>query len=151
LLLLNSFDSLMKRGADEEQQVGEAAAAKRVKLEGGPSNDAADVKTEPDSLNNGTDADEQDQQAAAAAKQEPKQEQQADCEDDDDSDAPIQLPVSTTRSAVRKGHECPYLDTILRQVGIYSPRAQALSQSRLQLQLQLHSPHMQLHHAVAAS
>eukprot|EP00775_Hariotina_reticulata_P013915 gene13914-14033_t len=33
-------------------------------------------------------------------------------EEDDDV---IPLPVSTTRSAVKKGHECPYLDTILRQ------------------------------------
>lgn len=127
----------MKRGADEEQQDGEAAAAKRVKLETGPRNDAADVKTELDSRNNGTDADDQSQQAAAASKQEPKQDQQADDtdDDDDDGDAPIQLPVSTTRSALRKGHECPYLDTILRQVRSYRPRA-CISDS-LQLHLQL--------------
>jgi hypothetical protein len=139
----------MKRGADEEQQDGGAAAAKRVKLEGGPSNDAADDKTEPDSLINGNDADDQSQQAGAAAKQEPKQEQQAD--DEDDGDAPIQLPVSTTRSAVRKGHECPYLDTILRQVRLYGPLACSSTWLPLQLHMQLQSPHMQLSHAVGAS
>lgn len=104
----------MKRGADEEQQVAEAAAAKRIKVEQEPSNDAADIKSEPVH----THTDGQAQEAAAAAKQEPKQEQQDTKQDSsDEDDAPIQLPVSTTRSAVRKGRECPYLDTILRQVG----------------------------------
>jgi hypothetical protein len=36
--------------------------------------------------------------------------------DEEDEDELIPLPVSTTRSAVKKGQECPYLDTILRQV-----------------------------------
>jgi hypothetical protein len=104
----------MKRGAGEEQQDEEAAAAKRFKVEQGPSNDAADVTDEAKY----SKTDVQGQAAATAAKQEPLQEQQdADQESSDEDDAPIQLPVSTTRSAVRKGHECPYLDTILRQVG----------------------------------
>jgi hypothetical protein len=101
----------MKRGTEEDQQDAEA---KRIKLEQEPSNDAADAKVEPkDSLTDG-----QVREAAAAAKQERKQEQQdTKQESSDEDDAPIQLPVSTTRSAVRKGHECPYLDTIMRQVG----------------------------------
>lgn len=105
----------MKRGAEEEQQVGEAAAAKRVKLEQEPSNDAVHVKDEPDSQQNGSEARAEGQQAAAVPKQEQQDVKQ---ESENEDDAPIQLPVSTTRSAVRKGHECPYLDTILRQVGV---------------------------------
>ena len=33
---------------------------------------------------------------------------------DGDGDERIALPVSTTRSAVKRGHECPYLDTVNR-------------------------------------
>lgn len=104
----------MKRGAEEEQQDGDAAAAKRVKLEQEPSNDAVHVKDEPDGQQNGSEAREEVQQAAAVPKQEQQDLKQ---ESESEDDAPIQLPVSTTRSAIRKGHECPYLDTILRQVG----------------------------------
>ena len=32
------------------------------------------------------------------------------------------MPRSSTRSAVKKGHECPYLDTILRQVRLAPAR-----------------------------
>lgn len=46
------------------------------------------------------------------AKQEDEQQQQHADEEDDER---IPLPLSTTRSAVKRGHECPYLDTILRQ------------------------------------
>ena len=35
-------------------------------------------------------------------------------EDDDDYDR-INLPTSSSRSSVKKGKECPYLDTISRQ------------------------------------
>ena len=63
----------------------------------------------------------------AALKQEagePKEEQNGadmadgngDDEEDDEDTLALQLPRSTTRSAVKKGQECPYLDTILRQV-----------------------------------
>lgn len=79
-------------GPDQvEAADGAAPAAKRVKREHGQ--DAAEVKAEQEAVN---DPD-------------PKQE--------DDDDERIPLPLSTTRSAVKKGHECPYLDTILRQVG----------------------------------
>jgi archaellum component FlaD/FlaE len=66
---------------------------------------------------------EQQQQEAAQAeskqqhdettKQEQEQQQQVD---EDEGDELIPMPLSTTRSAVKRGHECPYLDTILRQV-----------------------------------
>lgn len=45
---------------------------------------------------------------------------------DDDDDERIVLPTSTTRSAVKKGRECPYLDTISRQVR----RLEQLARSR---------------------
>lgn len=35
---------------------------------------------------------------------------------DDADEERIVLPTSTTRSAIKKGRECPYLDTISRQV-----------------------------------
>lgn len=35
---------------------------------------------------------------------------------DDEDDDHILLPKSTSRAAVKKGNECPYLDTVSRQV-----------------------------------
>lgn len=113
----------MKRTAEDEQQEVEAAAAKRVKTD--HADEAAAVKEEPNKDANGDAAGDQLQPEGAAVKQEglQKQEQQQHtaqppdaAASEEEDDAPIQLPVSTTRSAVRKGHECPYLDTILRQV-----------------------------------
>jgi hypothetical protein len=37
--------------------------------------------------------------------------------EDDDGDDAFALPRSTSRAAVKRGAECPYLDTISRQVG----------------------------------
>jgi hypothetical protein len=113
------YNIMVKRSAeDAEQQAAEAAAAKRVKLEQeDTSNGAAGVNGTPKSQSTGNEAagEQAGQQAEAAVKQEQQGVQQEGSDEEDD--APIQLPVSTTRSAVRKGHECPYLDTILRQVG----------------------------------
>lgn len=36
--------------------------------------------------------------------------------EDDDDDDQVLLPKSTSRAAVKKGDECPYLDTVSRQV-----------------------------------
>lgn len=85
----------LKRGPDEELD-GDSPANKRVKLEQNGAADGADaaLEAEEDAAANG-----------AAVKQ----------EEDEDEDF-IPLPQSTTRSALKKGHECPYLDTILRQV-----------------------------------
>lgn len=51
--------------------------------------------------------------AAADGQQQPEQQQQA--EDDEDDDKPLLANYKMSRS-VRKGAECPYLDTISRQV-----------------------------------
>lgn len=139
---------MVKRGAeDAEQQAAEteAAAAKRVKLEQEhTSNGAAGAKHNTNSEPTVSEAagEQAAQQAEAAVKQEQQGVKQEGSEEEDD--APIQLPVSTTRSAVRKGHECPYLDTILRQVGQESagPGSQI---SMLQLQLQQRSWLLQAH------
>lgn len=45
--------------------------------------------------------------------------QQAQEEEDEDR---IFLPTSSSRASVKKGHECPYLDTISRQVGLVQRR-----------------------------
>jgi hypothetical protein len=37
-------------------------------------------------------------------------------EGEDEDDAMISLPTSTSRAAIKQGKECPYLDTISRQV-----------------------------------
>jgi hypothetical protein len=69
--------------------------------------------------------------AAPSGQQQQQQQQQAVAGDGDaelDDDARIVLPTSTTRSAVKKGRECPYLDTISRQVrrGVHArPQAAA--------------------------
>lgn len=38
-------------------------------------------------------------------------------DDDDEGDGRIHLPTSTSRATLKKGSECPYLDTVSRQVG----------------------------------
>jgi len=68
----------------------EDSPAKRAKLDAPPAAAAATAAADPAAA------------AAAAA--------------DDDNDKRILMPVSSTRSAVKKGRECPYLDTISRQV-----------------------------------
>ncbi len=81
----------MKRDREDAVAEGEAdEAAKRSRLEAdqsGASNGAAG--------------------AGAAADQPPAEEEDEDF---------IALPRSCTRSVVKKGQECPYLDTISRQV-----------------------------------
>lgn len=43
---------------------------------------------------------------------------------EDDEDDRINLPMSSSRASVKKGKECPYLDTISRQVKSSSDRCQ---------------------------
>lgn len=81
----------------EEMLDGDSPANKRIKVEVNGSADGVETHKEPEAKHGSTDA---------AAKEEAE----------DEEEAFIPLPHSTTRSAVKKGHECPYLDTILRQV-----------------------------------
>lgn len=37
--------------------------------------------------------------------------------DDDEDEEGVHMPRSSSRAAVKKGAECPYLDTVSRQVG----------------------------------
>eukprot|EP00878_Enallax_costatus_P002659 GHUV01002845.1.p1 GENE.GHUV01002845.1~~GHUV01002845.1.p1 ORF type:complete len:552 (+),score=160.53 GHUV01002845.1:356-2011(+) len=82
----------------EEELDADSPANKRVKLEANGSADGVKPQIEPEAEAEGADA---------AVKQE-------EAEDDGEEEF-IPLPQSTTRSAVKRGHECPYLDTILRQ------------------------------------
>ena len=54
-------------------------------------------------------------QHAEAEAPAPRDKEQQDDEENEDERAVV-LPRSTTRSAVKKGAECPYLDTVCRQV-----------------------------------
>ncbi|KAF6264721.1 cysteine proteinase [Scenedesmus sp. NREL 46B-D3] len=85
---------------DAADAAADERAAKRVKREEQQQQqqEAAQVDTDP-------------QQQDDVAKQEDVQQ----LADDDEGDERIPMPLSTTRSAVKRGHECPYLDTILRQ------------------------------------
>lgn len=82
----------------EDDLDGESPAGKRVKIE-------------QNGASNGTDALKSAENDVGDEAPAPKQEE----EEDEDF---IVLPQSTTRSALKKGHECPYLDTILRQVSV---------------------------------
>jgi hypothetical protein len=86
---------------DAADAAAEERAAKRVKRE---QQQLEAQQQEPDQ-----------KQQDVVAKQEDEQQQQQQQEEDED-DERIPMPLSTTRSAVKRGHECPYLDTILRQV-----------------------------------
>ncbi len=62
---------------------------------------------------------EEDEAAAADERDEDRKDEPAAARDDDaeeEDDNRIYLPTSTSRSGVRKGKDCPYLDTISRQV-----------------------------------
>eukprot|EP00878_Enallax_costatus_P013879 GHUV01014514.1.p1 GENE.GHUV01014514.1~~GHUV01014514.1.p1 ORF type:complete len:123 (+),score=19.30 GHUV01014514.1:356-724(+) len=99
----------------EEELDADSPANKRVKLEANGSADGVKPQIEPEAEAEGADA---------AVKQE-------EAEDDGEEEF-IPLPQSTTRSAVKRGHECPYLDTILRQVRLEPCRTAAI-RSYLQL------------------
>lgn len=45
-----------------------------------------------------------------------KAEPKAELQEDDDDDDRIMMPTSTSRAVIKQGKECPYLDTISRQV-----------------------------------
>jgi hypothetical protein len=85
---------------DAADAAADGRAAKRVKREQ-QQQDAAQAEAE--------------QQHDGVSKQEENQQHQQQVDEDEDDEL-IPMPLSTTRSAVKRGHECPYLDTILRQV-----------------------------------
>jgi U4/U6.U5 tri-snRNP-associated protein 2 len=93
----------MKREREEDEENGDApdSAQKRVRGDGKQSE-------------NGEQSDQ--------ARQEPSVTPGADAEatetGDEEGDDRIFLPRSTSRAAVKKGIECPYLDTVSRQVGV---------------------------------
>ncbi len=128
----------MKRDRDEGPNGAELGddATKRVKVEDGAEEHAARVPAPAGAaagLPEQAPAAELAEQAPAAADQAHAAAEQAQAaveqappaaeapvevkqEYEEDEDDHIALPRSTTRSAVKKGHECPYLDTISRQV-----------------------------------
>jgi hypothetical protein len=89
----------MKRQREDDEQVQPLDASEELPAKQLKASDAAKAAATaalPDS----------------AAQQQPQQPTPAQGDDDER----IVLPTSTTRSAVKKGRECPYLDTISRQV-----------------------------------
>lgn len=97
-----------REDGDEEGAVGSGQKRARgsdVKVEGDPSPDLEPRgrSVTPGTDNEGTQGEE------------------------DDQDGRIALPKSTSRAAVRKGIECPYLDTVSRQVGLPIPCTEQLA------------------------
>jgi hypothetical protein len=97
---------------DAADAAADEPAAKRVKREEQEQQQQAAAQLEPDIKQQDGIAKQEDGQ---------QQQQQQDDDDDEEDDERIPLPLSTTRSAVKRGHECPYLDTILRQVSSQLP------------------------------
>lgn len=75
---------------------------KKTRLDDGGEGSSPAVKAEQQPLNGAA--------AEPALKQEPI------LPEDDDEEEYIVLPKSTSRAALKKGNECPYLDTVSRQV-----------------------------------
>lgn len=125
----------MKRGRGDEaeeadgpgDEVAPSSASKRHRAAGG---DAADPEVKHEQEDGaeasgggrgdgdgdaGSDLDRRASGSAAGPKVEATS---GDYDDDDDDEGGdhIRLPKSSSRAAVRKGQECPYLDTISRQV-----------------------------------
>lgn len=83
----------MKRDREDEEEAQPAAA---------DASPAKRHKAAPDAAAHNKAEDKQQQKQPSSSSKDPDEER-------------IVLPTSTTRSAVKKGRECPYLDTISRQ------------------------------------
>lgn len=91
----------MKREREEDEENGDAPDSAQKRARG------ADLKSE-----NG----EQSDHARKARSVTPGADAEATETGDEQDEDRIYLPRSTSRAAVKKGIECPYLDTVSRQV-----------------------------------
>eukprot|EP00879_Flechtneria_rotunda_P014794 GHRR01015458.1.p1 GENE.GHRR01015458.1~~GHRR01015458.1.p1 ORF type:complete len:604 (+),score=171.22 GHRR01015458.1:206-2017(+) len=99
-----------KRAAAQAADEHTDAAAKRVKVESGSADAGADAQATA-----AVKTEQQDGSSVPDAAVDMKHGGVKTEDGLDDEDDVIRLPQSSSRSSVRKGHECPYLDTILRQ------------------------------------
>jgi hypothetical protein len=126
--VLNGEDSPRKGSRPDEEGKGGVA----VKAEGETTGNSAEDRQIEDRSGHGASVG-MDQGANGAARQGVRQERAEDDDDDDDrrrydddddddddddGDAYIALPKSSSKAALKKGSECPYLDTVSRQVGV---------------------------------
>lgn len=97
----------MVKREHEEEDKAEGSAQKRARTREDASQDGGTEAAGRDDLGA---VDPASGNQAAAAKAEPA----SDAGEDDDDQ--IMLPKSSSRAAIKRGNECPYIDTITRQV-----------------------------------
>jgi hypothetical protein len=91
----------MKREREEDEENGDAPDSVQKK-----------ARAAQDEVENGRHPDQSIRERSAT----PGRDGEATEPGDEEGDDRIYLPRSTSRAAVKKGIECPYLDTVSRQV-----------------------------------